>query len=855
MKKSKLSHRITWRIIAVISFFNVLILAAIFVYVFRVSLKNSDMRGQYVVDDVEGRIESMLWAIHLGAVNSRDDIERNMESPEQVFDALERQIVVNHFMDCFAAFEPNYFEDQGRWFEAYLYYADSTGSADDPALHTGEADEGARVPIPIRRQIGSASHDYFNGVWYKKGLSRDRDGVGYLTSPYFDDSVDSAMYCSYVLPLFDRQGRKVGVFGLDLDFLWLSSVIDEVENMVKREFLNSDERLHDRYGNIYFSVQIVDDKGDRVFGSDSLDLDILKSRQNEVFGNLGMKDLEGTPYYVNSKAVPYTDWTVTVIQHRNLVFTWGGLTSLGILLCLCVGCIFIFFFTSRSIRRATRPLQFLSESAREVAKGRFDAPLPTFRHNDEVAQLSRSFAVMQQSLVEYIDELKDATARKVAIEHDLQIASAIQMGMLPDKFPTKTDRDDVQVFASLKPAKEVGGDLFDFYFRDEKLFFCIGDVSGKGLPASLFMAVTRSIFRTVSAHESMPDRIVITMNKTIADMNRALMFVTLFVGVLDLRTGHLHYCNAGHDVPLLIHPEATPRVGVGLLPCDNNIPVGFRPSWQFSLQEAHISPGTTIFLYTDGLTEAMDASNEQFRMERVLEAAHQALTDGQQEPRRLIGLMSEAVSRFVGDAQQSDDLTMMAIQYVGPLGPTGRLRSLSEQEHPSPNTHHPARPNGTLAEHGGARIPLTLVLPAQLQEVPRLNTFVEEASRAAGFDDIVIMKIKVAVEEAVVNVMKYAYQADEHGEVNVEIVPDDVHLNITITDSGKPFDPTAWPEADTTLSARERKIGGLGIHIMRQNMDTVGYERRGEFNVLTMKKKLEKPEKLAATANLQSSRF
>ena len=114
MKKSKLSHRITWRIIAVISFFNVLILAAIFVFVFRVSLKNSDMRGQYVVDDVEGRIESMLWAIHLGAVNSRDDIERNMESPEQVFDALERQIVVNHFMDCFAAFEPNYFEDQGR---------------------------------------------------------------------------------------------------------------------------------------------------------------------------------------------------------------------------------------------------------------------------------------------------------------------------------------------------------------------------------------------------------------------------------------------------------------------------------------------------------------------------------------------------------------------------------------------------------------------------------------------------------------------------------------------------------------------------------------------------------------------
>ncbi len=181
-------------------------------------------------------------------------------------------------------------------------------------------------------------------------------------------------------------------------------------------------------------------------------------------------------------------------------------------------------------------------------------------------------------------------------------ASEIQMGMLPMKFPTKDDRDDVHLYASLTPAKEVGGDLFDFYFRDEKLFFCIGDVSGKGVPASLFMAVTRSAFRTVSAHESMPDRIVTQMNKTIADMNPSDMFVTLFVGVLDLSTGRLHYCNAGHDAPLLV------GAGVGELPCDSNIPVGFMPSWEYSLQEAHILTGTTILLFTDGLTEAMNAS-------------------------------------------------------------------------------------------------------------------------------------------------------------------------------------------------------------------------------------------------------
>ena len=256
------------------------------------------------------------------------------------------------------------------------------------------------------------------------------------------------------------------------------------------------------------------------------------------------------------------------------------------------------------------------------------------------------------------DQLEETTAQKAAIESDLRIASGIQMGMLPEKFPTRAERDDVQLYASLTPAKEVGGDLFDFYFRDEKLFFCIGDVSGKGVPASLFMAVTRSTFRTISAHESMPDRIVTIMNKTIADMNKNHMFVTLFVGVLDLPTGRLRYCNAGHDAPLLV------GAGIGELPCDSNIPVGFMPTWKYSLQEAQIFTGTTIFLFTDGLTEATSADFKLFDMERVNDVAVKALAQQQQEPQQLISLMTEAVHQFVGDAEQSDDLTMMAIQYI-----------------------------------------------------------------------------------------------------------------------------------------------------------------------------------------------
>ncbi len=798
MKKSKLSWRITWRVIGIMSFFNVLIIGGILVFVLRVSLLNSDMRGQYVVDGIEGKIESMLWAVHVGASNNRDEIERNLGSPEQVFDALEREITANQFLGCFAAFEPDYFEGQGRWFEAYIYQTDSVASA------------GTGSPHFERQQIGSATHDYFNGPWYKKGISLNRQDLGYLTAPYFDNTVDSTMYYSYVLPIVDHQGRKVGVYGIDMNNQWLNEVVGEVEKMLKREFQDNDEILQDEEGNIYFSIQIIDSKNNRIFSSDSLDISILNAEQQEVFDNLGMKDLKGTPYYVSFKSIPSTDWTVAVIQHRDLVFTWGYVLAILILFCMGVGLLVIFLFTIQSIRRATKPLGFLSESAQEVAKGNFDAPLPTFKYNDEVAQLRDSFENMQQSLVKYIHELKETTAQKTSIERDLHIASGIQMGMLPTEFPTFPDRDDVQIYASLVPAKEVGGDLFDFFFRDEKLYFCIGDVSGKGIPASLFMAVTRSMFRTLSAHETKPDRIVTAMNKTIAEMNKTHMFVTLFVGVLDLPTGQLHYCNAGHDAPLLLGAD------VSELACDSNIPVGFMPSWKYSLQEAQIATGTTIFLFTDGLTEAMDADKAQFRMERVNEVAAQALPQKQLEPKQLIGRMGEAVKEFVNDAEQSDDLTMMAIQYI--------------------------------KQHENVRLRKTIVLPNDTQEVPRLNAFVDEICQQEGLAPEVTAQVRLAVEEATVNVMNYAYPAGTRGDVTVEakmISQDDdgttghESLLFTIMDSGTPFDPTTIPEVNTSLPASGRAIGGLGMHLVRQIMDSVSYQHLGGFNVLTLRKNVK----------------
>jgi sigma-B regulation protein RsbU (phosphoserine phosphatase) len=634
MKKSKLSRRITWRVIGIMMFFNVLIIGAILAFVYVVSLGNSTMRGQYVTDGISRNIETMLQTVKTAAFNSRINVEASMDSPEHIFETLEQILQVNRGLSgCFVALEPDFFKGQGQWFEAYAYYADSTHIE--------------------HQQIGSPQHDYFNGVWYQKGLSTERNGDGYLTDMYYDDTVNSGMFFSYVIPISDRQGRKVGVYGADLNVKWLDMAIQETMESVKMEFLDDDESIED-LDKIYFSIQIIDGNGKRVTGTDSLDLSLLKAEQEEVFGQLEMKNLKGTPYFINSRRLGSTGWTLAVLQHQETVFAWGYMLALAILLVMTLGCVVIFFFTRRSIRRTTKPLGFLSESTLEVSKGNFDAPLPTFKYNDEVAQLRDSFGVMQQSLKQYVEELKVSTAAKASIESELNVAHGIQMSMLPKTFPAFSDYKNIELYASLKPAKAVGGDLYDFFIHDEKLFFCIGDVSGKGVPASLVMAVSLTLFRNISAHTAEPKHIVETMNVNICKGNDDCMFVTLFVGVLDLATGRLRYCNAGHEAPYVQAQQ---------LPCNSNFPIGIMSDFEYLEQETMIAPGMTFFLYTDGLNEAMNADNVQFGDNRILDEMNHVMQDSQLSPKAVIDHMSQAVYNFVGDTEQSDDLTMLAFKY------------------------------------------------------------------------------------------------------------------------------------------------------------------------------------------------
>jgi sigma-B regulation protein RsbU (phosphoserine phosphatase) len=384
-----------------------------------------------------------------------------------------------------------------------------------------------------------------------------------------------------------------------------------------------------------------------------------------------------------------------------------------------------------------------------------------------------------------------STEKNERMESELYIASAIQMAMLPKVFPPFADRPDLNIHGLVEPAKEVGGDLYDFYIRHDKLFFCIGDVSGKGVPASLVMAMTRSLFRTISSHEEKAAEIVKTMNASVTEQNTQNMFLTFFVGVLDCQTGILDYCNAGHNAPVLMANGEH-----HMLPVIANIPLGIDAEYPFVAQTTQMKHSDLLFLYTDGLTEAENSTHTLFGDERMM-ASLATVTDTC--PRKVIEHMQGAVTTFVAGAEQSDDLTMIAIRYQYPA----------------------------------------LYMRNDIQQIPTLAEWIE------GLDipDELSMPVNLALEEAVTNVMLYAYPG-QHGSVLVECAKSldpatrAPRLIFTITDSGIPFDPTKKEEADISLSAEEREIGGLGIHLVRQIMDEVLYERKDDKNVLTLIKNI-----------------
>ena len=597
--------------------------------------------------------------VELAADNIIDELCWHLATPELVLSTIEYELNVNrHIYGCGIGFVEDFYPSVGRWYEPYALNA------------------GGKITMKI---IGSETHDYFRSEWYTRGLASPE---GVWSSPYLDLEGGETVLCTFSRPVVMEPEKEIaGVFGADLSISGLSSLVQESIRKENEESIFYIPAQDDPEQRIY--CFIIGPDGDYIAHPDQGRIlkanfyDYANGKDADRYRKLGdamragesgdlsvvVDGIRSDVYYA---PLLHSGWSMgIVVPTKRLLapaISYGALIIFLILL----GVLLVFLTCHRSIKKASRPLIQLAESAQEIATGKFDTSLPTIKNKDEIRLLRDSFDYMQSSLARYVDELKETTAQNASIERELSVARSIQMSMLPITWPPFPDRNDLDIFGSVAPAKAVGGDLFDFRIRNGKIYFCIGDVSGKGVPAALVMTVISSLFRTLSASEDSPLQIMTSINASISARNENLMFVTLFIGTLDLSTGVLQYTNAGHNAPFVIS-DGKPFI----MPVDANIPVGIMEDWTYSQQETTLSPGTVLFLYTDGLTEATRIDGELFREERVL--MQLAKLDRHRSAEHLVTDMTDAVNRFIGDAEQSDDLTMLVLKW-SPTAGSGRGR-------------------------------------------------------------------------------------------------------------------------------------------------------------------------------------
>ncbi len=671
-------------------------------------------------------------------------------------------------------FEPEYFTQYSEGFAPYL-------------MHFKRGDNKYANLADV--------YKYRNTGWYRKAKSK---GYSFWTEAFKE--ANGTIVSSYIVPLTNEEGKFIGVLALDMSLQNLSDEVQEQKpypqsfiTVMDKDFnflVHPDKKMI-MNGNV---DRLLDRKRFEV--NESIMIDMKRQRRG-----VGAFAVGGDTKFLYYAPIKRCGWTVALECDKDEIMEEVTAVRLQMVFISVAGLLLLLLISFFLMRKLLLPIRLYSKAAHRIAKGKFNTHLQLLRPHDELWVLGNALDHMQHSLEKYINELKVTTQAKGRIESELNIASKIQMSMIPKIFPPYPEREDLDVYATLIPAKAVGGDLYDFFLRDEKLFFCIGDVSGKGVPASLVMAVTRSLLRIVATQESRPDRIVASLNTSMSDMNETNMFVTLFVGVLDLPTGRFRYCNAGHNAPVLIEGETRE---VKMLDVKPNLPIAIMPKWNFELQETYLTTDSVLFMYTDGLTEAENAAQELFGEDRMMEVLKETENRSTKEQ---IDTMLEAVRRHVNGAEQSDDLTMVSLGYKRQERDTKFYRKRT--------------------------------LHNDIRETPKIADFIDDIVGETGIDMALACSLNLALEEAVVNVMNYAYPHGQVGSITLESYAFDGSLKFVITDNGIPFDPTRVKEPDVTSGIEDRQVGGLGIFLVNRIMDKVEYKRMNNTNILTLSKKLE----------------
>lgn len=586
-----------------------------------------------VLSNTIHQIDAILHSVEIAIENTAWVVPHLLGTPDSMYVITEHLLQDNEFIyGAAVAFEPDYFTSEGHYFSPYSY-----------------RDEDGTIRS---KQLGNDTYDYHYMDWYQIPKLLDR---AYWSEPYYDDGGGEKMMTTFAMPLYDSEGLLYAMLIADLSLEWLTDLVSNIQAFDKGYNLmmsrNASFIVHPNRELILNETIFSSTYGDTSTSLRKMQNDILNGVAGEV-----LRDNKGGNYFVFYSPVETTQWTVAIVCPRNELYADVTLLR-GILIILgIIALLFMIAFSYNGIRKVVAPVEEFSDVAKKIAQGDFTAELPQIRSEDELKELHDSFEYLQHSLVQYIDELKSTTANKERIESELRIAQGIQMGMIPKIFPPFPERDDLSLAARLVPAKEVGGDLYDFFIEDDKLYFIIGDVSGKGIPASLVMAVTCRLFRAAASHHNKPEEIISSLNNSLSDGNELGMFCTAFQGILNLKTGHLEYCNAGHNAPLTIGADGR----VTPLPVVPNLPLGMFEGFPYEGQQMELDKQMMIYLFTDGISEAENTVKELFgdlRLEALLRRKASL------EPTEIIAATLAEVQKHANGAEQSDDITVMCIKY------------------------------------------------------------------------------------------------------------------------------------------------------------------------------------------------
>lgn len=442
--------------------------------------------------------------------------------------------------------------------------------------------------------------------WYKETAKTNK---GYWSNPFRESSLGHVV-SSYSIPVHGFGGRLVGVLSLDIDTEAFSKKCSEV-----LPYPNSIVTLVDRNFNFICHP----------------DTSFLLKNVSEVKRYIGLKSDDSMK--IKMKQGEEGSYKVTLVNGQNELF----------------------YFSPVKRSNWTIAIECPEDEVYgNVSKMKRDTTI--------IAIISIIFMIL--CFVWMFRRLQKVSLSKAGIVKELKIASSIQMGMIPKTYPAFPERKELDVCGFIKPAKSVGGDLYDYFIRDEKFFFCIGDVSGKGIPASLFMAVIKALFHNISMHTDNPSNIASALNDAISEGNELNMFCTMFIGVLDLETGQLDYCNAGHNAPI-IRQIVDGKIDVRYAKPHTNIAVGIMGGFPFESEKVTLYPGEAIFLYTDGVTEAENKNHELFGEERTLQALSSARAHNAKTSKDFVEQVYMSVAQHADGAEQSDDITMLVVEYQG----------------------------------------------------------------------------------------------------------------------------------------------------------------------------------------------